>query len=101
MTLKSTKKRTCKIVDIVVTAEHRVKLKESRKKDKRHYFARELKKQLKNKVTIIRIVIGALAKVTKGLLKGLEDMEIRGRVEIIKATTLLRMARILRRIVET
>ena len=28
------KKRTCKIVDFVVSADHRVKLKESEKKDK-------------------------------------------------------------------
>ena len=38
--------------------------------------------------------------VTKGLLKGLEELEIRGRVETVK-TTLLRTARILRRIPET
>ena len=34
--------------------------------------------------------------VTKGLLKGLEDMVVGGRVETIHATTLLRTARILR-----
>ena len=33
------------------------------------------------KVTIIPIVIGALGTVTKGLIKGLEDFEITGRVE--------------------
>ena len=32
------------------------------------------------KVTIIPIVIGVFGIVTKGLLKGLEDLEIRGRV---------------------
>ena len=35
------------------------------------------------KVTIIPIVIGALGTVTKGLLQGLKDLEIRGRVETI------------------
>ena len=39
--------------------------------------------------------------VTKGLLKGLEDMEVGGRVETIQTTALLRMARILRRVLET
>ena len=33
------------------------------------------------KVTIIPIVIGAFGTVTKGLLKGLEDLEVGGRVE--------------------
>ena len=49
----------------------------------------------------ISIVIGVLGKVIKGLLKGLDDSEIRGRVEIIQTTALLRSARILRRVLET
>ena len=53
------------------------------------------------KVTIIPIVIGAFGTVTKGLLKGLEDLEVGGRVEIIQTTALLKMARILRRVPET
>ena len=35
-------------------------------------------------VTIIPIVIGACGTVTKGLLKGLEDLEVGGRVETIQ-----------------
>ena len=51
-------------------------------------------------VTIISIVIGAFGTVTKGLLKGLEDLEVGRRVETIQTTTLLRTARILRRVLE-
>ena len=64
-------------------------------------LAKELKKQWNMKVTIIPIVIGAFGTVTKGLLRGLEDLEIRGRVETITTTTLLRTARILRRVLKT
>ena len=53
------------------------------------------------KVTIIPIVIGAFGTITKGLLKGLEAMEIGGRVETIQITALLRAARLLRRVLET
>ena len=53
------------------------------------------------KVTIVPIVIGALVTITRGLLKGLEDLEIGGRVETIQTTPLLRTARILRRVLET
>ena len=53
------------------------------------------------KVTIIPLVIGTLGTITKGLLKGLEDLEVGGRVEIIQMTALLRTARILRRVLET
>ena len=49
-------------------------------------------------VTIIPIVIGAFG---KGLLKGLEELEVGGRVETIQTTALLRTARILRRVLET
>ena len=52
-------------------------------------------------VTIISIVIDAFGTVTKGLQKGLEDLEVGGRVETIQTTALLRTARILRRVLET
>ena len=47
-------------------------------------------------VTIIPIVIVVFAIVTNGLLKGLEDFEVGGRVETIQITALLKTARILR-----
>ena len=73
-------KRTCKIVDFAVPADHRIKLKECKKKDKYHLLARELKKLWNMKVTIVPTVIGAFGTVTKGLLKGLKDLEVGGRV---------------------
>ena len=53
------------------------------------------------KVTIVPIVIGALGTITKGLSKGLEGLEVGGRVVTIQMTALLRTARILRRVLET
>ena len=38
------KNRTCRIVDFAVSADHRVKIKENRKRDKYLDLARELKK---------------------------------------------------------
>ena len=71
------KKKICKIVDFAISADHRIKLKECEKRDKYLDLARELKKKLWNmKVTIILIMIGAFGTVTKGLLKGLEDLEV-------------------------
>ena len=91
----------CKIVDFAVPADHRIKLKACEKKDKYLDLARELKKLWNMKVTIIAIVIGAIGTVTKGLLKGLEDLEVGRRVETIQTTALLRTARIPRRVLET
>ena len=52
-------------------------------------------------MTFVPIVIGAFGTITKGLLKGLENLEVGGRVETIQMTALLRTARILRRVLET
>ena len=88
--------RICKIVDLAVPADHRLKLKEFEKKDKYIDLARELKNLWNMKVTIILIEIGAFDTVTKGLLKGQDDLEVGGRVETIQTTVLLKTARILK-----
>ena len=80
------KKRTWKIVDFAVLADHRIKLKEYEKKDMYRDLVRELKKLWNMQVTIILMVIGAFGTVTKGLLKWLEDLEVGGRVETIQTT---------------
>ena len=95
---KKTKKRTCKIVDFAVLADHRIKLKESEKKDK--YLGRELKKTMEHKGDNYTNRDWCFS-VTKGLLNGLEDLEVGGRVEAIQSTASLRTARILRRVPET
>ena len=89
------KKRPCKIVDFAVPADHRINLKESEKKGKYLNLAKELKKLWNMKVTIMTIVFGAFCTVTKGLLKGLEDLEVEGRVGTIQTTALLRTATIM------
>ena len=94
-------KRTGKIVDFAVPADYRIKLKECEKKDKYPDLARVLKKLWSMLVTVIPIVIGAFGTVTKGLLKGLKDLEVGGRVETTQTTAILRTARILRRVLET
>ena len=53
------------------------------------------------KVTVIPLVIGALGTMTRGLVTGLEDLEIRGWMGTIQTKALLRLARILRRVLET
>ena len=58
------KKRICKIVDFAVPADHRINLKECKKKDKYLDLARELKKLWNMKETIVPIVIGALSAIT-------------------------------------
>ena len=50
------------------------------------------------RVTVIPIVIGVLGTVSKGLERGLEELEIEGRIETMQTTALLRSVRILRKV---
>ena len=93
-------KRICEILDFAVPADPRINLKECEKKDTYLDLVRELKK-LRNMKVRLYFVIGAFGTITKGLLKGLEDLEVVGRVETIQMRALLRTARILRRVLET
>ena len=97
----STKKENLQNCRLCCTGRPQNNLKESVKKDKYLDLAREFKKLWNMKVTIVPIVIGAFGTITKGLLKGLKDLEVGGRVETIQTTALLRTARILRRVLET
>ena len=74
------KKRTCLIVDLDVPADHRVKLKFRKNKDKNLDFVSELKKNMEHESDSIPIVIGVLGTFTKGLVGRREDLEITGQV---------------------
>ena len=50
------RKRTWEIVDFAVPVDHRIKLKESEKKDKYLDFARELKKRWNMKVQLYQLL---------------------------------------------
>ena len=82
-------------MDFAVPADHKVKLKETETRDKYLNLAKELEKLWNMKVTVIPVIMNKLGTVIKGLIKGLDYLEIRGRVETILTTALLRSARIL------
>ena len=87
-------------MNFAVPVDHRINW----KKVKRETSTKTLLKNRKNlwnmKVMVVPIVIGAPSTVARGLALGLEDFEIRGWVETIQTTTLLKSARILRRVLE-
>ena len=71
------------------------------KRDKYQDLGRELKKLWNMTVMVIPLVVGALGTITKEFVKGLEDLEIKGEVDTIQTTALLRSNRILRRVLGT
>ena len=76
-------------------------MKSKKKKDKYFDFSRELKNLWNMNVTFILIVISALATITEGLIKELEDLEIRRQVKNNQTTALLKSKRIQRRVLDT
>ena len=74
-------------------------MKENKKIDKYLDLARELKRLWNIKVMVIPLIFGALGTVPKE--KKLVEVEIRGWIETIQTITLLRSARILRKVLET
>ena len=83
-------------MDFALTADHRVKLKESEKEDKYLGLVWELKKTVEHKSDYDTNCYWCSCTVTKGLVKRLEDLEM----ETIKTTALLRSAIILKRDLE-
>ena len=61
----------------------------------------KMQRTMKVKVTVLPIVNSAFETISKVLLKWLEKLEISRRAENIKARTLLRSPRMLRRVLET
>ena len=91
------KKRICLTVDFAIPADDR----ENIKRDKYSNFASELKKVWNIKVTVTLIIICVLETVPKDLVRGLEKLKIGGQTETIQTTSLLRLVRILRIVLET
>ena len=88
-------------MDSAVPTKYRVELKEIQKKDEYLDLARDLKKLWDIKVTVIPIISGALGIVIKESVQGVENLKRRGRGETIQAATLLRLARIRRKVQKT
>ena len=58
-------------------------------------------KAVELRMTVIPVVIAALGTVPKGLERGLEELEISGRIETTQITALLRCATILLGVLKT
>ena len=72
-----------------VSVDHRVKIKENEKRDKYFDLAGELNELWSMKVTVIPVIIGALGTIPKDLVRGMEELEIRGRTETFQTAAFL------------
>ena len=89
-------------MDFAILADHTVKIKESKMMVKYLDIDRELKKQWKMRlVMVIAVAISTLEMILKGLKKRLEEEEIRKKIKTIQIPVLLRLAKILRSVLES
>ena len=89
---------TDRMLDFALPAKHRVKLKEIETRDKYLDLVRGLKKYESDGNTNYNCYTW---RNLQRLVKGQGDLEIRGQVETIQTTALLKSAKILRRVLET
>ena len=83
---KEKKKRTCCLVDFAVSADHKVKIKESKKRDEYLDLDRVLKKKL---LSMRMILIPIFEKtIPRSFERGMEELEIRGQIETIQTTAI-------------
>ena len=85
---------------LVVKKRRKRTLGKDKRKNKQLDLVGELKKLWSMKVTVIQIIGGILRTIPKGLERRLKELKIRGRIETIQTTALLRSARILSRVLE-
>ena len=86
-------------MDFAVPMDHRVKISENEKINKYLDLARGLKKLWNMKVTVIPIVVSIFGTVSKGL-GNRGKLELRGRIETIQTSALLKPARMHRSVLE-
>ena len=94
--------KECKIIDVAVPWDSRVRAKEREKIEKYLNLKREIATMWgMKKVTVIPVVIGSLGVVAKEFDKWIEKIGINLRAGHVQKTALLGTARILRKVLET
>ena len=83
------KKRTCRIVDFAVPEDYRLKLKESKKRDKYHDLARQLKKTVQHKSDLYSTCNWCSWYSHQRIVIRARGPEITGRIETVQTTAFL------------
>ena len=94
--------KECKIIDVAVPWDSRIRAKEREEIEKYGYLKREVATMWgMKKMTVIPVAIGALGAVSKEFDKWIGKIGINLRARHVQKTALLGTARILRKVLET
>ena len=96
--VKDSVNSTCKLIDMTVSSDRNIALKEIEKKSKYKDLELEIKRMWHMKTTAIPVVVGALGTVKEGIVENIEKVVKRATVTEIQKICMLGSARILRKV---
>ena len=98
--IKNTKEKTCTLIDVAIPADRNVVQKEVEKKLKYNSLCIEIERMWNLKCTIIPVIIGATAIVTRSLRKNLEAVPGKHSIDSLQKTAILGTSHIIRKVLQ-
>ena len=77
ITIKDSVNSTCKLIDMTVSSDRNIALKETEKKSKHKDLELEIQRMWHMKIVVIPVVVGALGTVKKGMVENIERVSER------------------------
>ena len=98
--IKNKKDKTCTLIDVAIPADRNVVQKEAEKKLKYKSLYIEIKRMWNLKCTIILVINGATAIVTRSLRKNLEAVPGKHSTDSLQKTAILGTSHIMRKVLQ-
>ena len=96
--VKDSVNSTCKLIDITVSSDRNIALKETEKNSKYKDLEVEIQRMWHMKTVVIPVVVGVLGTVKKGMLESIKKVSERATMTEIQKSCMLGSARILRKV---
>ena len=97
---KNKKEKTCILIDVAIPADGNVVQKEVEKKLKYKILCIEIQRMWNLKCTIIPVIIGANAIVSRSLRKNFEDIPGKHSIDSLQKTAILGTSHIMRKVLQ-
>ena len=98
ITIKDSVNSTCKLIDMTVSSDRNIALKETEKKSKYKDLELEIQRMWHMKIVVIPVVVGAHGTVKKGMVENIKKVSERATMTEIQKICMLGSARILRKV---
>ena len=98
--IKKKKEKTCTLIDVAISADKNVVLKESEKKLKYKSLCAEIQRMWNLKCATVPVVIGATVIVTRSLRKHLEAVPGKHSIDSLQKTATLGTSHIIRKVLQ-